>query len=541
MKNIINFNSSTFIILIFLISLFPSTTNAQDGWSGLWRSSSQSHFHWYFSSWNSLMSKNSALKKYGYRMIDVESHYKNGSQKFYAIWKKDYSPNRHFKVVSEWSNFLAAKKEIQSSYSLIDIETYSFGGLQKFIGIWKKTNLSHSIGRYGQWSSLTSNYSTQIQKGYQIIDVEMYKNVDGQTKYIALFQKTGNPNKNRLFRHTSYSSFRSNRNNLASQGWLLIDYEKVNINNVDYYLSIFEKTSGKYSFYSNIDYLSFRAHRRQKASDNMQLMDMEVHQIGSPAFSPPSVYDYKVDLTPDLCQENSYFPTFLHNEFYCAPTSASNSLFYLAKDGFPNLNPYGTSDQDQVNMVIQLASNNYMDAEGNEGAGLGMIMKGLDKYIKAKGYNYQKMEAKGWRDPGDFSSAKSSEYVNIDFIKEGLLERSIVLLNIGWYKSNGPLRFERGGGHWVTAVGYGVDENGKTDPNIIIVHDPAKRSDLSKSQQHIKFEKLKIGKLANYGDKDYTGLPEYAKGYYRIVEDGIEFKDGFDNAILDAVVVLRME
>ncbi len=525
-------------LLSFVFGLFPNITEAQDGWSGIWRANNQSHIHWYSSSWSSLMSKNTQLKTKGYRMIDIESHYKNRSQKFYAIWKKDNSESRAFKVVSGWSNFVTEKKEAQGNYTLIDLETYDFGGKQKFIGIWKKTKLSHSIGRFGQWNTLVSNYSEQKGKGYQIMDVELYKNVYGQTKIIALYHKTNASYKNKIYRHTSYEAFRSNRNNLATKGWLLIDYERVKIGSTTYYLSIFEKASGKYAFYSNIDYLSFRAHRRQKASENMELVDMEVHQTGSSSFSPPTVYDYKANATPDLCQTNPNFPKGVDKGTYCAPTSLSNGLCYLAKDGYPNLNKYGNSEADQIDMVVDLGSNTYTKTASTKGGTyLSELLNGMCKYISDNGYGYEKLEVRGWRNAGSKYSGKvTSTKPDIDFIKEGLLEKSIVLLNFGWYNTKGTLKYERGAGHWVTAVGYGIDENGKTDPNVIIIHDPSPRSGQNKSQQHVKLEKMKVGMLHG----SYTNLPRGAGGYYKASGE-LEVKSGYEIGILDAVVVLRMD
>src|SRR6478609_4203736 len=75
-------------------------------------------------------------------------------------------------------------------------------------------------------------------------------------------------------------------------------------------------------------------------------------------FALPPYYVDKADSIPNICQ--SCFPKIVKwgGKPHCAPAAVSNSLYWLSKNGFPNLQPFQTSEPltDQAKLVDLLGT-----------------------------------------------------------------------------------------------------------------------------------------------------------------------------------------
>lgn len=248
-------------------------------------------------------------------------------------------------------------------------------------------------------------------------------------------------------------------------------------------------------------------------------------------------YTEKLDSTPDLTQSdpNGKLPD--GGKQCCAPVTVSNSFVWLADNGFGNLMPaLPNREKAQFEIARLLGTKGYMNTSLEGGTGAGGVLEGVSRYIKDKGYEYRYLKFQGWRKhPRQFSSKVSVPKLN--WIKRGLIGNSAVWLNVGWYKYNSSNdEYHRIGGHWVTLVGYGIDQDSKEDPNILIIHDPALRAGKNFSHEYVRLKMIKRGKLTG----ETSGLPRRAAGYY-ILTGGMHVRKTADFAILDGVVVLKMK
>lgn len=256
-----------------------------------------------------------------------------------------------------------------------------------------------------------------------------------------------------------------------------------------------------------------------------------------PALSRSSAsYTEKIDSTGDLTQtaRDAGLPN--AGITYCGPVAGSNSIMWLANNGFQHLAP-NILDRRKAHIEVAraLGSEEYMNTNLKTGTGAAGVMLGLARYIEDKGYEYAYLRFQGWRThPPRFSTGQ--DIVRLDWIKKGILGDSAVLLNAGWYKFD-PWKDEytRIGGHWVTLVGYGVDKNGQIDPNVLIVHDPSPRCGRN-PHEYVRMEPITGGRLAG----NRAGLPRLAKGYYKMT-GGMHVNNAADFAILDGAVVLKMK
>jgi hypothetical protein len=122
----------------------------------------------------------------------------------------------------------------------------------------------------------------------------------------------------------------------------------------------------------------------------------------------------------------------------------------------------------------------------------------------------------------------------LEFIRDGLGDRSIVLINAGWYLPvHGGRVFLRRGGHWLAVVGAGENESGAADPSSLILRDSAPYAGTEPALEYAKLERIERG----YINELKVALP--ARGYYRLT-GGMHVKRPGEIAILDGVVVLEL-
>ena len=185
-------------------------------------------------------------------------------------------------------------------------------------------------------------------------------------------------------------------------------------------------------------------------------------------FAPVSAFgleDFRVQ-RPDFCQVDDRYGELPGGGYYhCTPTSVANHLYELAKE-FPNLiSSKEQSLKDLVEIIRILSSKDYMNCV--DGTYTENMMKGLEKYVKERGYNIS-IKYAGPRDIEGYSCDKK---VTTEWIKKELKDGSNLILNADYYKNGENDSSEFIGSHCVTIVGFNDDKGFK-----LYIHDPAKRS-----------------------------------------------------------------
>ncbi len=263
-----------------------------------------------------------------------------------------------------------------------------------------------------------------------------------------------------------------------------------------------------------------------------------------PAWGNPPVYLDKVECTPDLTQTDSRARLPARGMAYCGPVAVSNSLEWLARNGYADLIPPmepGGKPMTQSQLASLLAMEPYMNTSLKSGTGPAELVRGLAKFLKDRGYPEAKIVYRGWRKmPAGYSDGK--KLPELAWIKESLLGDSAVWLNVGWYRHDREKdTYTREGGHWVTLVGYGENREGKPDPDVLLVHDSATRRKPKPGEDKprplndfARLARISSGRLAG----DASPLPVDAKGFYRI--EGLTLRGEADTGVLDGVVALRL-
>ncbi len=249
----------------------------------------------------------------------------------------------------------------------------------------------------------------------------------------------------------------------------------------------------------------------------------------------PPFYVEKIFAVPDLIQtdKRAHFPG--GGSEYCCYVAIANSLMWLSSNGYPGLvQRTGSAFDDEVALVNVLASQAYMNPSPGEGGTIDII-RGLSRYIQDRGYSIDRLEYQGWRQhPPEIHVEQSVP--ELPWIKQHILGKGCVWLNVGWYKYD-PSRqeYRRIAGHWVTVVGYGKDERGAIDPRILIVHDPSPRAGRYGINEYAHVRTIEAGVLTG----DYMGLPRCAIGYCAL-GGGMHIKQDANTAIVDDALALTL-
>ena len=221
---------------------------------------------------------------------------------------------------------------------------------------------------------------------------------------------------------------------------------------------------------------------------------------------------------PDFTQTTVRGAAHGNGQQFCAPAAVSNSLVWLQP-----------STVEQKQLVLRLASADYMNTSLKNGTGTSGVLRGVDRYIKETLGSYRQLAYQGWRKhPSRFSTGV--RVPTLEFMRAGVTESSAAWLNVGWYRIDRAAgEYRRIGGHWVTLVGY------DTQASQLILNDPAPRAGSTPSHEYVTFRALRGGRLV--GKK--SGLPTDARGYLQLSR-GMPLHPKAETAIIDGVVVLQL-
>jgi len=235
---------------------------------------------------------------------------------------------------------------------------------------------------------------------------------------------------------------------------------------------------------------------------------------------------------PDLTQTDPELDVDGGGESWCGPVAVSNALMWVAEQGREGLVPTAASDKErQLALVRLLGSGRFMATTRTGGTGTSNLLRGLHKYLLSTGFGYRRLEYQGWRGhPYRFSTGV--KIPTLQFIQKALDDGGVAVIHAGWYKTSRFGDFHRrNGGHWLTVVGAGIDEQGNPAPDTLVLNDPAPYSGNEPARHFVRIERFESGWLL----AEDGAFP--AKGYAKLT-GGMRIKREGDIAVLDGVVAL---
>ena len=255
----------------------------------------------------------------------------------------------------------------------------------------------------------------------------------------------------------------------------------------------------------------------------------------------PAMYIEKIDSIPDLMQTDPELGLPEGGMRSCDSVSATNSFAWMADHGYENM-----MIRDDDGKVSYARTAQRMDRIFSQAANRlpSSFLEGVERYLSERGYTAEeyRLEFQSWSYPEGF---KGEKIPRLNTIKKGILGDGGVWLFVGFYQFDEQKdAYQIISHHYVTLVGYGMDENGKENPYILIVHDPAPRSGPGISHNYVQIEEIAHGRITIDPDSQaasaYSQLPIDAAGYYKL-GGGLAYNEKAAVAILDGVIILEMK
>jgi hypothetical protein len=236
----------------------------------------------------------------------------------------------------------------------------------------------------------------------------------------------------------------------------------------------------------------------------------------------PEFFVEKMDLVPDLLMTDKTLELPDGGGYFCGPVSVANSLIYLKNNGFKKLLPDYQGDTMKIysDLICQLGEDKYMKTISNKITPQGYMLRGLKKYVKDSGYDFEKIEYKELgKNPNN----------DIDLLKNRISNGYETMIFLWITKEIEPNVIKIIAGHWVSLVGYGKDEKGKVDSDILIIHDPGSGFNYEAND----FVQLKLR------NTDFKADKQNFKNHYELMN--FDCTNGADNIFLSGIISFKLK
>ena len=255
--------------------------------------------------------------------------------------------------------------------------------------------------------------------------------------------------------------------------------------------------------------------------------------VGSDAQA--AVYDTsRLDRMPDFSQTDKRLGLPGGGSHYCVPVASANVLVWLSEErGYKNLLPVQglTTIEKVATVASRLGSDDLMSTAPKGGTNLQRFVDGLTGYIKQAGYR-SSIESYG---PFKFKNVSRNNIGAPDMsrIKSDFASGAGVWVSISFLRETRRSgEYERVNGHMTTMAGFGVNSQGKTDRDVIILHDPDDGHASVVQRRYLQSERIRNGFVVDKSGKKILALDDYLD-----VSNGFNLRKGYI-AVITGVFVL---
>ena len=220
-------------LLLFLWSLLLVILPVRAQWQAIHGYSSAQ----YQNTFNQLTSQ-------GYRLTWVSGYTINNVPAYAAIFEKESSPGwvaHHGMTASAYQNYF--NQYTSQGYRLALVNGYAVNGVDYYVGIWDKSPSGPWVAKHRMTSSdYQTAFDSYASQGYRLMHVSGYS-IGNTAYYAAIWQQVPNTPA-WVARHGMTSDqYQSAFNVYVSQGYRLVLVNGYQVNNVDYYAAIWDKSS----------------------------------------------------------------------------------------------------------------------------------------------------------------------------------------------------------------------------------------------------------------------------------------------------------
>lgn len=240
------------------------------------------------------------------------------------------------------------------------------------------------------------------------------------------------------------------------------------------------------------------------------------------SFDYPDFYVDRIELMPDLTMTDKKLNLPDGGEYFCGPVSVANSFIYLNNNGFENILPDYQDDTMRIysDLIHRLSEDKYMKTITNKITPHRYMKRGLKRYIKEADYDFEKIEYRAF--------GKKPNY-DIEWLKENISNECETMIFLWITKEVEPNVMKIVAGHWVSFVGYGKDEIGQINLDIVIINDPGSGFEYPKND----FVRLKLH------DLDFKADKQNFKNHYELMD--YDCTNGADNIFISGALSFKLK
>jgi len=190
--------------------------------------------------------------------------------------KMDTSPEGDM----EWQPVEQSKglSKAAGSHDPIAIEGGSIDDPNKYIGVWRAGNYDHYLWLGDNWNGFINKGNELANDGFHLIDMERSKK-DGIDQFNGVWKKdTG---ANLLVSGKTWDDFLADGQDKANEGYRLIDVERYIKNNQAQYNGVWVSGDDSNFIVSGKTWNNFRDEVTANADDNLRLIDLETFSSGN--------------------------------------------------------------------------------------------------------------------------------------------------------------------------------------------------------------------------------------------------------------------
>jgi len=183
------------------------------------------------------------LTSQGYRLTWVSGYTINNDPRYAAIFERIATTDwiaRHGMTSSNYQSFV--NQYASQGYRIVLVNGYTVNGVDYYVAIWDKSPSGAWVARHGMTSSeYQSAFDTYTSQGYRLMHVSGYA-IGNTAYYAAIWEQVAN-SPAWVARHGMTSDdYQSAFNTYISQGYRLILVNGYQVDNVDYYVAIWDQS-----------------------------------------------------------------------------------------------------------------------------------------------------------------------------------------------------------------------------------------------------------------------------------------------------------
>ena len=302
-----------FLLLIFISSIFYTTTIAQKLYSGVWRAGTGGNYLWSGVNWTDFQVKWNELGPKNLRLTDIETYTAGGQRYFSGVWEPGTGGYSLTPLGLDWAAFSKFWSDNSKTLRLIDIETYTDDSKRYFIGVFEQGTGGHALTPLNlDWAAFNKFWADN-SKTMRLIDIETYTS-GGKRYFLGAFrQGTGGYSLSPY--GMDYQAFSKYWADKAKQNLRLIDIESYEENNKRIFLGVWRQGSDAYAMVHGVDFESLNSNYAEYNSKGLRMIDLETMDSDcdnaclnqalmpdNPETNGRDGYDYSVTATKSHCE-----------------------------------------------------------------------------------------------------------------------------------------------------------------------------------------------------------------------------------------------